>query len=627
MPIVDADVTPAGLDVAADSPQLAELQLRCEKLAHLESMWRLAVDNVDQGAWDYNVDGERRFISDGWKRIRGFAPEEPALQRMDQWFDNIHPGDQEFVRSKVGRHMSGEEREWEFAYRERHRNGHWVWILARGRSVAWDEAGRPTRLCGTDIDITKIKETEKRRAEERTLTYKSHVQELVAAREETERALQRAETLANVDHLSGLPNRRKFIETLNALVGGQGQSFAVMIIDLDHFKQINDLHGHAAGDQVIVEAARRLRAVKTVDATVARLGGDEFGVILRCRAGLCDSDAGDWAEAAVRAMRHPVMWSGCQLSVSASIGVAMGGEQVQSSGQLMKCADLALYKAKTESRGGWRMYCENVQQEAQVLDAIKCELKHAIAEGLIEPHFQPIFDGSENRIIAVEVLARWRSGALGEIPPEVFVPQAERLGLMDPLTRLVLGKACAVAKAWSPDIKLSANLSASEVANLSTPLHVASILGESGFAPQRLILEISEAALAGNAFAARQVVAALRNMGLEIFIDNFGRGHSGLSLLRDIEIDGIKFDKSYAQTILNNPASRLILKNMQLLAGDLGLHSIATGVESNESWMELAGVGISTCQGHHFARPMAADDICELIERLGSDGREARNTA
>ncbi len=627
MPMFDGDVTFAGHDAAAAQPDLAELQLHCKALSYLESIWRLAVDSADQGSWDYNTDGERRFTSDGWKRIRGYAPDEQPYQNFEQWFDNVHPDDQKSVKGKVVRHNSGAEREWEFAYRERHRNGHWVWILSRGRSVTWDETGKPTRLLGTDIDITKYRDAEIARANERAQIHQSHVQELVAVREETEKALQKAEYLANVDHLSGLPNRRKFIEAFNAIVAEQGQAFAVMIIDLDHFKQINDLHGHAAGDHVIVEVAKRLGAVNPTDAIVARLGGDEFGVIVRCAAGSCESDAGAWADGAVRAMLQPVMWSGCRLSVSASVGVAMVGTRSMSSGQLMKCADLALYKAKTESRGGWRMYCEVVHQESQVLDAMELELKHAIAGGLIEPHFQPMFDIGEGRIVAVEVLARWNSAALGEIPPEVFLPQAERLGLIEPLTRLVLGKACAVAKSWASDIKLAANLSVSEVSNLSTPLHIASILGDSEFPPQRLMLEIPEAALVGNVFVVRQVVAALRSMGLEIIVGDFGKDHSGLPFLRDIAIDGIKFDKSYAQTIHSSSASKLILKNMRQLANDLGLRSIATGVESAESRVELANIGITIAQGRHFAWPMAGDDICALIEHICRGGREARNSA
>ena len=296
-----------------------------ETLAYQESIFRHAIEAAEHAVWEYNANNEALFYSDAWKAMRGFPLEGEFHDSLELWEARLHPDDLESVREHVKQSNSGEIDHFSFEYRERHVDGRWIWILARGRSVEWDENGRPTRLIGTDIDITKLKDEEARRAAEAELAYQRHLAELETANQATEAARQAADALARLDPLSNLANRRGFAEEIARLsADSKGvPAFAVLLMDLDRFKPVNDMHGHAIGDLVIKESAQRLAAAVRRDGMVARLGGDEFGVVLIGREADMEATAGACADRLIAELSRPISVGGFEVEIGASVGLAV----------------------------------------------------------------------------------------------------------------------------------------------------------------------------------------------------------------------------------------------------------------------------------------------------------------
>jgi diguanylate cyclase (GGDEF)-like protein/PAS domain S-box-containing protein len=333
-----------------------------EALAYRESIWRHAVAAAGHGVWDYNAKNEGQFYSDGWKTMRGFAADEPVDDSLEKWSARLHPDDRDAVLEHVRQHNEGEVSEFGFEYRERRRDGKWVWILARGKAVAWDADGKPTRLLGTDIDITALKAEEARRERESQDLYRRHLAELEAAREQADMARRAADNLARQDPLTGLGNRRVFSETI-ATMAEAGEVFAVMIVDLDRFKSVNDVHGHEAGDAVLRISAARLNNAAG-EATVMRLGGDEFGVILRGEAGNLAARVERTARTMIAALREPIHTGGLVVEIGGSCGAAFHPEHGVDYRSLMRSADMALYESKQGNRGGCTLYCKSMGETA-----------------------------------------------------------------------------------------------------------------------------------------------------------------------------------------------------------------------------------------------------------------------
>jgi diguanylate cyclase (GGDEF)-like protein/PAS domain S-box-containing protein len=582
-----------------------EIGEQLAKLSYQESIWRQAIESAGHGVWDYNAKNEALFCSDGWKRIRGFDPDMSVEKDFDEWVSRLHPDDVESCTEHVRRHNEGEVEQFSFEYREKNTNGEYVWIHCCGRVVEWTPDGKASRILGTDIDITRLKLEEQRR-----------VEELELAQRHSEAARQEANQLARRDPLTQLPNRRVFAEEIERLSSQRGTTkrFAVMAIDLDRFKPVNDLYGHTTGDYVLQTATKRLLKAVGKLGIVIRLGGDEFGIIMYPG----KSDVATMAKACATTisdtMNEPIKVGDFTIEIGASVGIALFPEHGTDSNTLFRNADMALYAVKQSDRGTSRFYSYDLGYEAEAKAMLENAARHAVANDEILPFFQPIFDLRTGQIQSFEILSRWFSPELGDVAPDRFIPIVDQFNLMPQFTMSILRQACTFAKTWPEHITLAINLTAKEVCDLSTPIRFFNLISEMGFAKKRLTIEVTEQALLKDLFTAKQVINAFRSAGVKVVLDDFGTGYAGLGYLRELKFDGIKIDQSFIANILRQTESATIVQAMQTLADNLGLETVAEGIEDQPTLEVLRKMGCKSGQGYHFAPAVSGDDATRLLK-------------
>jgi diguanylate cyclase (GGDEF)-like protein/PAS domain S-box-containing protein len=595
-------------------------------LAESEGRWNFALEGAGQGVWDHNLKNNTAYFSPMWRRMRGIGLDEPVDPSREAWLARVHPDDRDRLIRETDQQNSGELKQNSFEYRERHRDGHYIWILSRGKPVEWMPDGSVARIIGTDTDITGLKLAEAKAAAEKEETYRRHLAALEKAHEATEAAHQLAQSMARHDALTGLPNRRVLAETLAADVARARRGairYAVMVIDLDRFKPVNDLHGHAAGDEVLREIATRLAALSRSSDTVARLGGDEFAVILDCPAPDDPTAAASTlAERIIASVGQPINVGGQSVAVGASVGIAVCPDDGTESDNLLRAADMAMYRAKEESRGAFRFFSPGMEKALRERIALEEDVRRAVAAHEIQPHYQPLIRLAENRLAGFEILARWHHPVRGDIQPDVFIPVTEKLGLIGELTYQLLRRACLDARDWPGDITIALNISPLHFADPLLPVKLLAILSETGFPPKRLEIEITENALVTDVQAARVALAALQEIGIKISLDDFGTGYSSLYNLRELHFDKIKIDRSFVLSMQSNSGSRKIVRSVIDLARSLGLPVIAEGIEHRQTMQEIVKRGGEYGQGFYFGKAMPADEATAMVR--GPAVRRAR---
>lgn len=431
-----------------------------------------------------------------------------------------------------------------------------------------------------------------------------------------EEAQQLATSLARHDALTGLPNRRLFAAELAsalAKVRDGEDAFAVMLVDLDRFKPVNDLQGHAAGDLVLCEVAGRLQELVGKTGTVARFGGDEFAVITPMRSpGLLVEESMRLAGRIVMAMREPMTSAGGRIEIGASVGIAIcPSDGVEAEG-LIRAADLAMYRAKQDGRGKSHFFEQSMDQDLRDKAAFEAEFRIALASGQIRPFYQPLVDIDSSRICGFEVLARWYHPDRGFISPDAFIPMAEQLGLIGELTRRVLRQACQESRGWG-EIKLALNITPAQFQDAALPATLLSIMVAEGFPPHRLEVEVTESALVGDLNAAKATLHALQQIGVQVALDDFGTGYSSLYHLREMKFDKIKIDRSFVLSMGDNPESEKIVNAVLGLAKSLGMPTVAEGVETSDIMQRLAERGCDYGQGYLFSRAVPAASAEDMI--------------
>ncbi len=427
--------------------------------------------------------------------------------------------------------------------------------------------------------------------------------------EETRGILRR---LAFTDSLTGLANRTAFREQAEEALkltaaDGPPHSFAVLCLDLDGFKRVNDDLGHAAGDRLLVLAAERLAATAGHENLVARLGGDEFAILQRDVTRT--EEVAALAAAFIAALTEPFLIEGRSVTVGCGIGAACAPGDGATLDLLVKNADIALYAAKSAGRNRFRMFDaeENARRESSEL--AENELRVALQQNEIEVFYQPIVDLVSRRTIGFEALARWRHPRRGLLPPSEFIAVAERCGLIDELGALVLRRACADASLWPADLSVAVNLSALQLRAQAFPLRVARILDQSRLLPSRLELELTETALLSEDAATRRSLFDIKELGVAIAIDDFGTGYSALSYLRAFPVDRLKIDRSFVTDMLTSPNDRSIIRAVIAMARDLGVKITAEGIETPEQLAWLRDAGCADGQGYLLGRPAPADQL------------------
>jgi diguanylate cyclase (GGDEF)-like protein len=432
----------------------------------------------------------------------------------------------------------------------------------------------------------------------------------------------RARHLALHDALTDLPNRVLLAERLNqALVHARrhGDAPAVLCLDLDRFKEVNDALGHPMGDLLLREVAARLRACTRETDTVARLGGDEFAVVQVGASQPAEAEA--LCRRLLEVLGAPCRLDGHEVVVGASVGVALAPVDGDEPATLLRHADIALYRAKGEGRGTFRFFEEGMNRELQARRALERDLRRALDEGRFELHYQPQVELGSGRTVGVEALLRWRHPERGSVPPNDFIPLAEETGLIVPIGAWVLRTACAQALAW-PGLRVAVNLSAAQFRQPGLAETVAQALRETGLEPDRLELEITEGVLLEDTVAAVTTLHALRGLGVRIAMDDFGTGYSSLSYLRRFPFDKIKIDKSFVADLDGGRSAdaAAIVRAVVSLGSSLGMTTTAEGIEAEAQAELLRAEGCDEVQGYHFGRPMPPADLTRWLERQGGVG-------
>ncbi|TDQ41265.1 PAS domain S-box-containing protein/diguanylate cyclase (GGDEF)-like protein [Tepidicella xavieri] len=421
--------------------------------------------------------------------------------------------------------------------------------------------------------------------------------------------------LAHHDSLTGLANRMSLSLELNVAVrqaAHNRQRLALMFIDLDRFKEINDVHGHDVGDRLLVAIAARLREAVRHGDTVARLGGDEFVILLRQVHGR--DSAQQVAEKVRQALEQPCDIDGLTLRTTASIGLALYPQDGESAEQLMKSADTAMYHAKAVGRNNLQFYTLGLEQALLERVQLVADLRHALVAEQFVLHYQPQFDAATGRLDAVEALLRWRHPAQGWVAPGRFIPVAEQSGLIGDIGAWVLGQACRQWRQWyeqtgRPDLRVAVNLSAAQLASDGFIEQVDHLLRWHGMPPECLELEITESMLMEDVEQNVERLGALRERGVKLAIDDFGTGYSSLSYLRVLPIDALKLDRSFVHGVETDAGNAAICKSIIALAHNLGLHVVAEGVETEAQRAFLLSQGCDRLQGYLLARPMPPAEL------------------
>ena len=509
----------------------------------------------------------------------------------------LHPEDRERVLEahRVAHEGAGLSLE----YRLIARDGRVVWVHDEARTVV-DSAGEPLALQGYLLDVT-----EKREAEER-LRYQAYH-----------------------DHLTGLPNRALFKERVEQALARREPGepgVAVLILDIDDFKAVNDRFGHLDADAVLEDVGSRLRVALPPTMTVARIGGDEFAALVESEDPAGDADTA--ARGVGEALRPPTQLAGAEVFVTASVGVAVGNDV----DVLFRQADLAMYRAKANGKAQSVVYDRSLDDALGERLSLLGELRRARIDREFLLHYQPVVDLDDGRVVGAEALLRWQHPTRGIVPPGEFVPIAEECGLIVPLGRWVLHTACRQLALWraseptARSLHVSVNVSARQLQAAGFVEDVQDALASAGLDPDALVLEITEAAVVHDPESAARMLDALRGMGVGLVLDDFGTGYSSLAMLDALPFDGLKLDRASVMRIGSSGGAVPLVRAIVDLGRALGLSLVAEGIENEDQLAELRRLGVREGQGFRFARPAPAGDFEELLREGLHQGAARRRT-
>lgn len=435
--------------------------------------------------------------------------------------------------------------------------------------------------------------------------------------EVTERAAaeERAHSLAATDPLTGFLNRRTLTEKTSDMIAAaqkKKKSIAFLMLDLDNFKNVNDVHGHSAGDVVLKEVADRISKVIPPNNLLARLGGDEFACAF-----IFDPDQPEMvdriADDLIENIAAPIVENGNHLVVTTSIGMSRFDYELESVDILMRRADIAMYSAKKQGRNRFCWFDTSMEQELQTRNSIESGMRTGIPKGEFVPYYEQQIDLATGKLTGFEMLARWDSPTQGLVSPEVFIPIAEETGMIGDLSLSVMRQAFDDAKHWDSSLTISVNISPVQLLDPWLAQKIVKLLVETGFPPTRLEIEITESSLFENLSLAQSIVGSLKNQGIRIALDDFGTGYSSLAHLRALPFDRIKIDRSFVSSILENSESAAIVKAITGLGESLGMPITAEGIEDKAIESELRNIGCAKGQGWYYGRPLSMEQTRKIL--------------
>jgi diguanylate cyclase (GGDEF)-like protein len=427
------------------------------------------------------------------------------------------------------------------------------------------------------------------------------------------------------DPLTGLANRALFRDHVERALARQprsGAKVALLFVDLDDFKVVNDSLGHRAGDRLLVEVAQRLTSAIRAGDVAARQGGDEFTVLLDEVESV--EDVIESAERIAAQLGHPIELDGRSIVIGLSVGIALAEDQDTEADDLLAHADAAMYAAKAEGKGRHAVFDPSMRIRARSRQQMEAELRIAIEESALTLHYQPIIELASNRIVGFEALVRWPHPDHGLIPPNDFIPLAEATNLIVPLGKLVMTSACRQLRTWidaglcAPDLDMSVNVSPRQTLHPGFATDIAEILAETGLEPSSLILEITESMMLQESAATDGLLGQLRDMGMTLVVDDFGTGFSALEYFKRFSVQGLKIDRTFIDGLGRSPEDTAIVKATLAFASALDLSVTAEGVETREQLDELRALGCHQAQGYLFARPVPAAEVPNLLREAAA---------
>jgi diguanylate cyclase (GGDEF)-like protein/PAS domain S-box-containing protein len=547
-----------------------------------------------------------RYVSPQCRTMLGYEPDDWVAD-ADAWVRAIHPDDRQRIIEEAEACIAA-ERPFDFEYRMLTADGRVLHFWEK-TSFVRDDRGRPIAVTGVMLDVTDLKV-----AQEEILR---HEEERAEERAKFEAALKRqlAERLyqASHDDLTGLPNRRSLNTKLSEALAS-GKPMALLLLDLDRFKEVNDVLGHHYGDQLLCAVAERFRPVLRANDFLARIGGDEFALVLHPLQGIDDAIA--IAERLGRALAEPFSLNDVPVYMEASVGIALHPEHGSTAGELMQRADVAMYGAKA-AKSGWQLYQASSRPSPKRVSRL-AELRTAVDANQLLLHYQPKIELGSGEIIGVEALVRWLHPEHGLIMPGEFVPLVEQTGLIRPLTTFVLADALRQWRVWADagsELTIAVNIAPRTLGDLDFAELVEVLLGEYSVPARTLELEVTESSLMGDAASSSDMLQRLQQAGVKIVLDDYGTGYSSLSRLRNLPIDEIKIDKQFVTSIDTDAHSSEILRSTIALGHSLGMRVVAEGVEDAIVLAQLAALGCDAAQGYHIALPLPADGLAGLIRR------------
>ena len=587
-----------GLLVDSFNEMLSQIESReqalnnaLSSLQESQERYALAAEGANDGLWDWNLITNEIYFSPRWSLMLGYSESE-RWTTPHEWFSHIHADDCARVRAEIAAHCENKTQEFVSEYRMSHKSGGYIWTLSRGIAIR-DSAGKAVRMAGSQTDVTEGK---------------------------------------IADPLTSIPNRLYFMDRLESAIetsrrhGGQ---FAVMFIDLDGFKLVNDSLGHAAGDELLIDVAGRLRAsIRSSvrqdgpgQTVVARIGGDEFAILLSHVHQ--ENDASTVASRILDRIGEPFHIDGRRMFVSASIGIALSptGDTPE---DLLRNADTAMYHAKTSGKARYEFFNDGLREQAVTRFETETGLRKAIDENQLVVYYQPIVSLSDNRIVGFEALVRWMHPERGLVPPGEFIPVAETTDLIVLLDRWVLNESCRQMAEWQrsyapdPPLMISVNISARQFSDSRLAEYVELALAESGLNHSSLALELTESSIMGDTEQAVLTLERLNEMGIRLEIDDFGTGYSSLSYLQRLPFDILKIDRSFVCELTAGSGSMDIVRAILELARSFRLEVIAEGVETEEQLRNLRNLGCNHIQGFLYSKPLDAS----AAERLYRETRE-----
>jgi diguanylate cyclase (GGDEF)-like protein/PAS domain S-box-containing protein len=554
-------------------------------LRESEERYALSARGANDGLWVWDLIANNVYYSPRWKSMLGYAEEEIG-NAPDEWFTRVYPDDAEILRSAIDLHLSGTTPHLESEHRMRCRDGSYRWMLSRGLAVR-DACGAATRIAGSQTDVTERKV-----------------------------AVERLTHDAFHDALTQLPNRALFMDRLARAIESHRRHpeslFAVLFLDLDRFKVVNDSLGHLLGDELLVAVAQRLNGLVRSSDTVARLGGDEFAMLI---------DGIDHEADAVRAARRiqdellvPFRVGPHEIFTTVSIGIALSTTGYSDPQDVLRDADIAMYRAKARGKARHEVFDTAMHERTVELLRFETDLRRAIERGELRVYYQPVIEMRSGRVAGFEALLRWQRGDT-LIAADAIIATAEETGLIVAIGEWVLREALRQVREWhalDSNLDIHVNLSPRQLLHPDLVERIAAAVAESGVAPERLHLEVTESLLIENAETAAELLRALRDLHVGLSLDDFGTGYSSLSSLRQFPFDMLKIDRSF---LLDADATRAdeIVRTVAGLARVLGMDVTVEGLETAEHAERMRGLDISYAQGFFFARPLPPEEAVRLL--------------